>query len=123
MRCMQRILRFRMGCHKVPRDIGCWLCVPQRNKFCMLCQLGILEDEKHLVFECPALQDFVIGMKTCSMNVDFVDHVDQAPEGDAMILFMWQDDIIVVARYIDACSERVYTSAGHPVGDQASDQP
>ena len=30
----------------------------------------------------------------------------QAPQGDAMILFMWQDDIIGVARFIDACLER-----------------
>ena len=40
-----------------------------------------------------------------------------------MILFMRQDDIIGVALFIDACLERVYTSAGPPVGDQASDQP
>ena len=40
-----------------------------------------------------------------------------------MILFMWQDDIIGVARFIDACLERVYTSTGPPVEDQASDQP
>ena len=40
-----------------------------------------------------------------------------------MILFKWQDDIIGVARFIDACLERVYTLAGPPVEDQASDQP
>jgi hypothetical protein len=42
-----------------------------------------------------------------------------------MILFMWQDDIIGVARSTDACFERVFTPAGHGplVGDQASDQP
>ena len=44
-----------------------------------------------------------------------------------MIRFMWQDididDIIDVAQYIDACLEKVYASAGPPVGDQASDQP
>ena len=40
-----------------------------------------------------------------------------------MILFMWQDDIIGVARFVDACLERVSASAGPPVGDQASDQP
>ena len=44
-------------------------------------------------------------------------------QGDAMILFMWQDDIIGAARVIDACLERVYTSAGPPVGDRASYQP
>ena len=34
-----------------------------------------------------------------------------------MILFMRQDNIIGVARCIDACFKRVYTSAGPPVGD------
>jgi hypothetical protein len=47
----------------------------------------------------------------------------RSPQSDAMILFMWPDDIIGVARIIDACLERVYTSAGPPVGDQASEQP
>ena len=41
----------------------------------------------------------------------------------AMIPFVWQDDIIGVARFIDACLEREYTSAGPPMVDQASDQP
>ena len=47
----------------------------------------------------------------------------QAPQGDAMILFMWQDDIICVVQFLTACLERVHTSASPPVGDQASDQP
>jgi hypothetical protein len=41
----------------------------------------------------------------------------------AIILFMWQDDIIGVSQFIDAFLERECTSAGSPVGDQASDQP
>jgi hypothetical protein len=40
-----------------------------------------------------------------------------------MILIMWQDDVIGVAQFVDACLGRVYTSAGPLVGDQASDQP
>ena len=40
-----------------------------------------------------------------------------------MILFMWQNDTIGVAQFIDTCLEIVYTSAGPPAGDQASDQP
>ena len=47
----------------------------------------------------------------------------QTPQDDAMILSMWQEVIIGVARFFDACSERVYTSAGPPMGDQASYQP
>ena len=34
MRSMQRLLRFRMGCHKLPGDNGCGLCVPRLNRFC-----------------------------------------------------------------------------------------
>ena len=40
-----------------------------------------------------------------------------------LILFMWQDDSIGVARFIDASLERLYSPAGPPVGDQAADQP
>ena len=79
-----------------------------------MCQQGVLGDEKHLLFECPALQDLR----------DRYENLFQAPQGHAVILFMWQDDIIGgVARFIDACLERVSTSAGPPVRDQASDQP
>ena len=36
-----------------------------------------------------------------------------------MILFMWQCDIIGVARLIGACLGKVYTSAGPRMGNQA----
>ena len=78
-----------------------------------MCQQGALGDEKHLLFECPALQDLR----------DRYENLFQAPQSDAMILFMWQDDIIGLAPFIDACLERVSTSAGPSAGDQASDQP
>ena len=76
-----------------------------------MCQQGVLEDGKHLLVECPALQDLL----------DRYENLFQAPQNDAMILFMWQDDIIGVARFTDACLERVSTLAGPPMGDQASD--
>ena len=38
-------------------------------------------------------------------------------KGDAMIFFMWQDDVVGVAGFIGACLERVYTSASPPLGD------
>ena len=43
--------------------------------------------------------------------------------GDAMTFSLWQDDIMSVARFIDAGLERVYIAAGPSVGDQALDQP
>ena len=79
-----------------------------------LWQQDVLRDEWHIVLECPPLQEWC----------DRYKNLCQAPEGDAMILFMWKkDESIDVARFIDACLERVYTSAGPPVGDQGSDQP
>lgn len=69
------------------------------ERFFTLSQQGVLGDEKHIVFECPALQDLRDGMRT--------------PQGDAM---MWQDDIIGVARFFDAYLQIVYTSAGPPLG-------
>ena len=62
-------------------------------------------------------------MRLFSDALDGYENLFQAPQGDAMILFMWQNDISGVARFIDACLERVYTSAVPPVRDQASDQP
>jgi hypothetical protein len=52
-----------------------------------LCQQDVLGDETHIVFECPALQDLR----------HRYENLFQAPEGDAMILFMWQDNIVGVA--------------------------
>ena len=90
---MQRSLRFRMCCHKLPRDIGGWPCMPKLNRFCTTCQQGVSGDQKHIVFECPALQ----GLR------DRYEILVQAPQGDAKILFMWQDDSIGVAPVNEAC--------------------
>ena len=62
----------------------------RQDRICMMCQQGVLGDDKHLVFEYPALQD----LRDRNKNLF------QAPHGDAMILFMRQDDIIGVARFI-----------------------
>ncbi len=110
VRCMHRFLRFRMGCHSLPRDVGSWTGVPRADRFCTLCDSSALGDEKHLVFECPALQhvrhkygQLFIGVPT-------------------MRLFMWQDDLVGVAKFLDECLE-VFYSAGPPHGGQASNQP
>ena len=58
--CMRGLLRFRMGCHHLPRDEGSWARpqVPRLERFCRLCATNALGDEKHLVFECPELECF-----------------------------------------------------------------
>ena len=72
--------------------------------------MGSLGDEKHLVFECPALQ--------CLR--DTYPHLFT---GDpTMRQFMWQADLVGVAKFVDACLEMVYAAGPSSVG-QASDQP
>ena len=86
--CMQRLLRFRMGCHKLPRDTGCWLHVPRLNRKLYNVPAGCLRRMgSTLCVECPALQDLR----------DRYENLFQAPQGDAMMLFMCQDDVIGVA--------------------------
>ena len=110
VRCLQRFLRFRMGCHGLPRDTGSWTHTPRTARTCQLCSLHSLGDEKHLVFECPALH--------CLR--DTYQHLFV---GDpTMRQFLWQHDLVGVAKFIDACLELVY-AAGPSSGGQASDQP
>ena len=70
MHCMQRLLVFRMHPYglrlagRLPQaalghcqgSSGWWLHVPRLDKLCPLCQQGVLGDDKHLVFECSAVQ-------------------------------------------------------------------
>ena len=110
MRCLHRLFRFRMGCHSLPRDIGSWTGVPREDRLCPLCDTSSLGDEKHLVFECPALQ--AVRDKYARLFHAVT----------TMRLFVWQDDLVGVAKFLDECLEIVYT-AGPLQGGQASNQP
>ena len=93
-----------MGCHGLPRDVAAWVGIPRLQRFCNMCQHRTIGDEEHLVFECPALPD-LRGKRP---------HLFQGTQADAMVLFMWQDDIIGVVRFIDACLERILYTSDQP---------
>ena len=66
-----------------------------------MCRHRTIGDEKHLVFECPALQDVR----------DKRPHLFKGTQADAMVLFTCQDDMMGVVRFINECLERIlYTS-------------
>ena len=69
-----------------------------------MCLHRTIGDEKHLVFECPALQDLR----------DKRPHLLEGPQADAMVLFMCQDDMIGVVRFIDECLERILYTSDQP---------
>ena len=91
---MQRLLRFRTGCHGLPRDVGGHSGVPRHQRICPLCAGG-LGDEMHLVFECTALQD---------LRVTFAALFQRAT---TMKQFMWQPDLMRVAQFIGAGMRRM----------------
>jgi hypothetical protein len=53
------LIRFRMGAHGLRVVTGAWAkggFLDRRNRVCKCCRMGIVEDEFHFVFECPAYQ-------------------------------------------------------------------
>ena len=60
--CMHFFLRFRMGCHRLPKDEGSRLGqrylakVTYLERVCRLCTTGTIGDEKHLLLKCFELQ-------------------------------------------------------------------
>ena len=56
------------------------------------------------MFECPALQDLR----------DKRPHLFDGAQTDAMVLFMWQDDMIGMVRFIDECLERILYTSDQP---------
>ena len=109
--CVQTLLRFRMGCHNLPWDLGRRQGIPRLHRVCALCAGDNPGDEQHVMFECPGLQD--IRDKHQGL---FGEHAA------TMLQFMWQDDIHGVAIFIQACLDRCYAGPD-PERGQASDQP
>ena len=83
--CVQTLLKFRMGCHNLPWDLGRRQGVPRLQQVCTLCA----GDERHVVFECPGLQDICDGHEGL-----FGEHAA------TVIQFMWQNDIRGVAIFM-----------------------
>ena len=103
---MQSLLRFRLGCHNLPWDLGRRQGVPRLHRICTLYAGEHLGDEQHVVFECPGLQairDRHVGL--------FGEHAA------TMIQFMWQDDIRGVAMFLKECLGVYYGT--DPDGGQA----
>ena len=92
---MQRLLRFCTGCHALHKNIGSQSGVP-RQRVCQPCGTGF-GDEMHLVFECAAMADLR----------------GQSPDipqpHQTMQQFMWQPDMLQVAKFLDAGMKRLQT--------------
>ena len=93
---MQRVLRFRTGCHGLPKDVGSQHGVPRHQRVCELCGTGF-GDEMHLVFECTSLAD----LRDCFPEVFHA--------GQTMQQFMWQPNLLQVSKFLIAGMKRMQT--------------
>ena len=100
-RCMSVFLRFRMGCHSLPivrvRRSG----VPRHLWLCSYCASHSVGDERHFVFDCVALQPIRV------MYLDLF-----GPAMVTMQQFMWQDNLVRVARFVFDCFALLQTLGG-----------
>ena len=96
----------------IPKDEGSWNKVPRHERICLLCNSGSLCDEKHMVFQCSGLQG--LPDKYASLFLDVC----------TMKEFLWQDDLVSVAKFIHACLDKMFSRvAGLSDDSQTSDQP
>ena len=86
-----------MGCHRLPRDAGSWARQqsPRLERICQFCATGALGDERHMIFECPGLQDLRAQWS----------HLFQGPE--TMQAFMWHDNMIGFAKFVNMCLHKL----------------
>ena len=90
---------FRLSGHKLLVEAGRYggsEALEFSNRCCRLCKTGCVEDEKHVVFECPELLD----LRTTEITKKTLDF----SSGDVRC-FMEQN-AMCIARYLRACYQR-----------------
>ena len=55
-RCMRILLRFRLGAHSLLVVVSCRTGTPRAQRLSQHCDQHAVGDERHMMFECPALQ-------------------------------------------------------------------
>ena len=90
-RRLRRYLWFRLSCSEIPVVLGRRTGVPRGQRACRLCGSGAVGDERHMVFECPALQQIR----------DEFEHLFSS--GVTMRAFMNQTDQRAVISFVVTC--------------------
>jgi hypothetical protein len=99
-RAMSLLLRFRTGCHRLAVETGRWNGVPRANRTCTLCSLGKVQDERHITFDCPALQDVR-------------DRYRKLFAFSTMRTFYNNNSVAPLAAFLSECLQRVKHSVPH----------
>ena len=87
-------LRFRLGSHNLQVELGRWQNRrPRCDRVCQRCAMHAIDDEYHLVFDCPAFESLRAARR----------HLFSSRVGYDMAAFMRQRDQAGVLQHILAC--------------------
>ena len=102
-KAMTALLRFRTGCHSLPSVTGRWAGIARGQRLCPLCQ-STFPDERHVVFECPHLDDLR-------------QHYSELFQGPTtMLSFMWQGNVPMLAKFLRKCEDMMSMDTGPDAG-------
>ena len=90
---LRRYMRFRLSCTPLPVVQGRRNAVPRMQRHCHQCNLMLMGDQRHVVFECPRVQ-FV--------RDRYPRLFDDNP-AQSMLSFMNQEDERSVVKFIIEC--------------------
>jgi hypothetical protein len=66
------VTRLRVSAHNLRIETGRWARIPQNERLCV-CNIGLVQDEKHIIVECPMVED--VRIKYGFVNPNFEDIV------------------------------------------------
>ena len=96
---LRTFIRFRLGCHGLPVEVGRQEGIPRSNRLCSRCSTGLVGDEHHLIFTCPAVEHV-------RRQFPQLFRIDRR----AVLLFMWQRDLVGVATFVALALEAYHSS-------------
>ena len=110
-------IRFRLGSHNLQVELGRFQhCRPRADRICERCAQGVLDDERHLIFECPAFEHFRAARR----------HLFSGQIAYDMSAFMRQRDQKGVFQHVLAClrdvQDRLDVDHSHDVDVGISEQ-
>ena len=99
---------FRLGVHKLNIIMGArgsGGSTPREHRFCKCCSMGVVEDEVHLIFECPKYQIIRMGFSDLFRSFVIGEHgtIALIDTDDMMRNFFAQEHQMDVAKFIRCC--------------------
>ena len=100
------LLCFRVGAHDLGIAVGQWHNVPRHDRLWARCTTGLLDDEVHMVFECPSYasvrERFAVLFTILGGDAHTWASLPAMPDSDTMRRFMHQNPGLVAA-FVHTC--------------------